>query len=274
MKAYLILMEKGFIIGLGKILPGVSGGMLAISMGLYEQIIHAISYLFHDFKNHFRFLFVLGIGAIISITSASNVIKEALDHFYFPTMMLFIGLILGGIPGILKKVVKFSFRRFILMIVMFFIILGVTLLGGSHKELLFDWDILSFFVLMGIGIIDAATMVIPGISGTAILMMIGFYPTFILCLGTIFQIKMLPYNIMIMLPFGIGMVLGVFILSRMVDYLFRHYKDDTYSAIVGFALSSIVSLFIQMLSNSSMIFGWSGILFFLVGCFLGYVFDK
>ena len=102
MKEKLILILKGIIIGAGKIIPGVSGGMLAITLNVYDKGIKAISDFFKDIKGNLIFLSTIGIGILISIISVSKVIKYALDLYYLPTMLLFIGLIIGGIPSIIE----------------------------------------------------------------------------------------------------------------------------------------------------------------------------
>lgn len=103
MRYFFNLYIKGVIIGIGKIIPGVSGSVLAMSLGIYEEAIKAINHFFKDISRHFKFLFVVGLGIITSVVLTSNIIKYFLNHFYLPTMLLFIGLIIGGISLFLKK---------------------------------------------------------------------------------------------------------------------------------------------------------------------------
>ena len=95
MKNILILIFKGMIIGVGQIIPGVSGGMLAISLGLYEKGVDAISNIFSDLKDNVKFLCSVGFGVVISVIIFSKIIKYLLINFYLHTMLLFIGLIFG-----------------------------------------------------------------------------------------------------------------------------------------------------------------------------------
>ena len=104
MKENIKLILKGFVIGLGKIIPGVSGAMLAITMGVYETGLRAISNLTKEFKQHFKFLLFLGIGIVLAIVLGSKVVVYCLDKFYLPTMLLFIGMIVGGIKPLFKEV--------------------------------------------------------------------------------------------------------------------------------------------------------------------------
>ena len=99
-----MLIIKGFILGVCKIIPGVSGGMVAITLGLYDKGIEAINNFFKDVKKNTLFLGQLGLGLLIAIFVFSKIINYALDHFYLPTILLFIGLIIGGVPNLFKKV--------------------------------------------------------------------------------------------------------------------------------------------------------------------------
>lgn len=274
MKDMFVLMVKGFLIGIGKIIPGVSGGMIAISMGLYEKMIYAVGYLFHDFKRNVQFLLVLGIGAVLAIVVGSRVIEWSLARFYIPTMFLFIGLIMGGIPGIAGRVGGWGLRHYFLFGVMLSLVLFLTFFRGNRDELMFDQGVLSFFSLVGIGFMDASTMVIPGISGTAIMMMIGFYSTFLSCLSTIFDLSLFSYNMMILIPFGTGVILGVFLISRMIAYFFRYYATETYASITGFAVSSVICLFLQTFSVGFDFSFLIGIAFLLFGYLGGRILDK
>ena len=115
------LIIKGFIIGLGKIIPGVSGSMLAISLGIYEEIIEKISSITKNFRKNIEYLAKISIGIILAIILTSKIIVKCLNHYYFPTMLLFIGLITGGIPNQLKKT-KLKIGKTIISIII--IILG------------------------------------------------------------------------------------------------------------------------------------------------------
>ena len=100
----LILLIKGFIMGIANIIPGVSGGTLALTLGIYEDFINAISHFFSDLKKNIKFLVPVFIGMGLSIVTMSNVISYALDKAPIPTAMFFMGLVLGGIPMLYGKV--------------------------------------------------------------------------------------------------------------------------------------------------------------------------
>ena len=99
----IILIIKGLIIGFAKIIPGVSGAILAISMGVYDKGINAITCFFKDIKENSRFLFFIGIGIFISMIIGSNIVYYLLDNYYLITMLFFLGLIFGSTPKIFNK---------------------------------------------------------------------------------------------------------------------------------------------------------------------------
>ena len=101
---FLTLLLKGFIIGIAKIIPGVSGALIAISFGIYEKAIKAISNFFENPINNFLFLFPIGLGVLLSISLTSGLILYFINNYYFPTILLFIGLIMGGIPSLINNI--------------------------------------------------------------------------------------------------------------------------------------------------------------------------
>lgn len=249
MKEKIILILKGIIIGAGKIIPGVSGGMLAITLNVYDRGVEAISEFFKDIRKNFTFLFTIGIGVLISILSISKVIKYMLNSHYLPTMLLFIGMIVGGLPSIVNEAKKEkNLRNIIIMLIPFLIIfllsISSNIIGNSSARNV------SFLPLVLIGIVDAITMIIPGISGTAILMMLGYYDMIITSFSTLTDFKLLSYNIQIIIPFGIGLVFGVIILSKIINYLLNKHKISSYYAIIGFTISSILMLLGETLKNN------------------------
>lgn len=249
MKEKLILVLKGIIIGAGKIIPGVSGGMLAITLNIYDKGIKAISEFFKDIKNNLTFLCTIGIGILISIISVSKVIKYTLDYYYLPTMLLFIGLIIGGIPSIIKEVKsEKSLKNIIIMLIPFVLVFILSITStlfnsGVEKEV-------SFIPLILMGVVDAITMIIPGISGTAILMMFGYYDIVITSFSALTNFSLLSSNLKVLIPFGIGLLLGTIVLTKIINYFLEKHRISSYYAIIGFSLSSVLLLLAETLKNS------------------------
>ena len=124
------LIIKGFIIGIGKIIPGVSGAMLAITLGEYEKIIEAISNIKKNTIKNTKYLSTIGIGIILAITLTSKIIVKCLNMHYFPTMLLFIGMIIGGIPKIIKETkpkIKDILLSVIILLILFLIIKNLNI---------------------------------------------------------------------------------------------------------------------------------------------------
>lgn len=263
-----ILFIKGMVIGIGKVIPGVSGAVLAMALGVYEKAIKAVNNFFKGTRENLKFLMILGLGIITAITLISNVIKVFLNQFYLPTMLLFIGLILGGISLFLEefKDKKMSKSDISLAVIVFVLMLLLTFLGKGNTTTFFV-NINEFVLFLILGIIEAVTMVIPGISGTAIHMLVGCYEKIIDLFSNIFNLD----KIGILIPFGIGVVIGGLITVKLMDYLFNHHKMKTYMVIIGFSLSSTLLLIVETLNNnysvSHIIIG----LFFLV---LGYILSR
>lgn len=241
-----MLVLKGIVIGIGKIIPGVSGSMLAISMGIYQKLIDSVNNLLKNPRENTKFLLKISIGVIISIIFFSNLIASALDRYYIITMFLFIGLIIGGLDDIKVKIDKKNNN------IVFISFIIVTILGliNIDNEVVITSSLLNFIFFVFVGFIDALTMVIPGISGTATLMMIGAYNTLIETYSNILDLSLLSQNIKILLPFAIGMIIGIIITVKIVNWLFKHHTSKTYSAILGFSASTIILMGIRCINTS------------------------
>lgn len=244
------LVFKGFIVGLGKIIPGVSGALLAISMGIYDAALEAISHFFKDIKKNVTFLLPLGLGLILAIIFCSNIIAYLINHHYFVTMLLFLGLILGGVPSLLKTYSQAKFNRKDYGVIL--IVVTLTLLCW----LIFKWSSLSMgniadnslLYWLIIGCVDAATMIIPGISGTAIFVMLG-------CYNNLINVYSNPLsNLDSLIPFFIGLGITVLILTRIITWLFKNCQKSMYMLVIILLFISIISLITSIFSYPFSIF--------------------
>ena len=245
MKDKIILVIKGFFFGIANIIPGVSGGTLALTMGIYEDLISSISHFFTNIKKSLAFLIPLGIGAILSILLMSKLISLCLDKFPFPTTLFFIGLILGGIPLLTKKIrnIKLKPLNILLFLMTFGLIIGMSFLKeGSNVISLANPSIIMYLLLFLVGVIAAATMVIPGVSGSFVLMLLGFYKPIVNIISDLTNFSNLGHNISILVPFGIGVLIGIILVSKLLEYLFSKFEVPTYYAILGFIIASVITL--------------------------------
>lgn len=268
------LIIKGFVVGLGKIIPGVSGGMLAMSLGVYEKGIQSVSHFFSDPKKNSLFLGMLGIGALFSITFLSGIIDFSLEHYYLPTMLLFIGLMLGGFSSIKKEVEGTNYKQYLTYLLLPFLLMMVLEFYKSDTIFVFDGSLKSYFFMFLFGMIDAITMIVPGISGTAILMLFGCYDMLLETFSHMLDLSQLFVSIKILLPFGMGMFIGVLLTIKLVSYLLEKHSISFYYIIISFFLSSIFLLLLQTLKQNypvgAIIFG---VLCFIIGYFSSKMFD-
>lgn len=240
-----MLFIKGMIIGLGKIIPGVSGSMLAISMGVYDTLIHSVNTFFKDIKNNFSFLLKIGLGIILSIILFSNIILNCLNKYYIITIFFFAGLILGSLSSFKNEVVK----KKAIIIISFFLMLLLGFFTYNNEITISDIKILYIYFFIS-GFIDAITMVIPGISGTAVLMMFGTYDEVVLSLSRLLDLSELANNIKILLPFSLGLFVGVIVTVKIVDYLFRKQKMTIYNIILGIGYSNVVLMLFRCINTN------------------------
>lgn len=273
----IVLGIKGFFIGLANIIPGVSGGTLALTLGIYEQLISCISHIFKNLKENIKFLLPIAIGAIIAIISLSHVISFSLENYVLPTILFFIGAILGGLPMLLKKVKgsKLSISNVLVFLITFSIIILLLFLNSDNVVSFENMHIINYILLFIVGIITSATMVIPGVSGSAVLMTIGYYKPVIDVIKDITNFSNLANNLMILIPFGIGVVVGILLIAKLLEFLFKNYEVKTYYGVLGFIISSIFAIIYQnLIINSSFVFTIPsliiGIILFILGFGIAY----
>ena len=245
MKDKIILVLKGMLIGVANIIPGVSGGTLMITLGLYEEVIDTISHFFKNFKKNLKFVIPLGIGMVLAILLLSKLISLCLDKYPFPTTFFFIGLILGGIPLLWRKTsaAKKKMSNWLVFLITFAIVFAFAFLkSGDFVVDLNSLTPVGYITLFIVGIISAATMVIPGISGSFVLMMLGYYEPIVNTIKDLTKFDLLGHNLLILIPFGIGIIVGIVLVAKLIEYLLRKYPVKTYYGVLGFVLASIVAI--------------------------------
>ncbi|HIT65262.1 MAG TPA: DUF368 domain-containing protein [Candidatus Ventrimonas merdavium] len=249
---------KGMLIGIANIIPGVSGGTMALSMGIYDKLIGAVSNLFKDFKKSVMTLLPILIGCAIGIIGFTYIIEYLLTNHTYLTCMAFIGLILGGLPMLVRQLRDKLAKRggsigvsgAIAFLALFAVAVAMPLLGSDEAALTTLTASPGMMVsLFFIGIIASATMVVPGVSGSMVLMILGYYYGI---LGSIknfleglkaFDFAAMFHEAMLLVPFGIGVLLGIFLIAKLITFLFERYGVQTYCAILGLILSSPFAIF-------------------------------
>lgn len=274
MKEKIFLVLKGFVIGIANIIPGVSGGTLAITLGIYENLIKAISHFFSNIKENLKLLIPIFIGMVLSLAILSNVIGYSLEHYPIPTTLFFVGLILGGLPLLVKHIKgkEKSISNWIVFLITFLIVAVFAFLkSGNAMVDLSNLSIGGYLLLFIVGVVAAATMVIPGISGSFVLMLLGYYEPIINIIREFTKFKNFTSNFIILAVFGFGVLLGIIVIAKIIEYLLEKQPIKTYYGIIGFVLASIISIIIPLLELEFVISQVIiGIILLLIGMVIAY----
>lgn len=287
---FIVDILKGILIGVANIIPGVSGGTMMVSMGVYENIIGAVNNLFKQFKKSVITLLPLGIGLVLGIAIFSFVIPFCLEEYPFPTSFCFIGLIMGGVPSIVKPAKeslekegkKLSVGHILIFAAFFALAVGMAAMNETETSTAaFDLNPGFMLILFIIGVVAAATMVIPGVSGSLVLMILGVYSGIMNSISGFisgvlsFDWNAILYNTGILAPFGIGVVVGIFAVAKLIEWLFAKYRSLTYSGILGLIIASPIAIILKMgTKNINTVTVILGIILLVAGAWFTYWFGK
>lgn len=282
-KENIILGVKGFIMGIANIIPGVSGGTLALTLGIYERFIGAISHFFSNLKENIKFLLPIAIGLCLAILSMSRVIDYSYEHFPIPTTLFFVGLVIGGIPMLYHKVKGKKegkqISSWIILLMTFSLVIVMAfadqLFGTTAKVNLSGLDLWGYIILFFVGMIAAATMVIPGVSGSLVLMLLGYYYPILKVVKSLTKFENLGENIMIAGIFGIGVLVGIVLISKIIEFLLKKFETKTYYGVLGFIFASILAIPISTYNEvENLVFSVPqiliGIIFMAIGGLIAY----
>lgn len=253
---HLYILVAGIVFGLANVIPGVSGGTMAVVFGLYERLIDLVANLRTKWRKELPFILVFGLGAGIGILAFGKLMKWILANYPTEANAFFIGIILGSIPMLVRLTFKqgkkwhVSLANILPMLITFGIMIPMALTDTSGaKEAATAAQVTRFdlgYSLMCVlyGIIAISTMIIPGISGSFVMLLMGFYGTII---GAVADL-----NFLVLIPFAIGCLIGLFSVTKLIKWLLAKYAEPSYSAILGFVFGSILCIFP----------GWSAMLAF------------
>lgn len=270
------LIFIGFVIGVSNIIPGVSGGTMMMSLGIYEKLLDVVCNFFKDLKENVKFLAVLLFGVLISVVLGSRVITYCFDKYLETTVLFFVGLIIGGIPMLLSNVKKekINIYKIICFVIPFMIVMFMTFSNGNSSDVSFDLLGLSgYLYLFFVGILSAGTMVIPGLSGSFLLVLIGYYNPILNAIKEFTAFNNIISNGLVLGCFGFGILLGLLLTIKLLSYLLDKYRVNTYYGILGFVFASVVSIIYTNVSFSVVMSPWLmiiTILLFVCGLFTTY----
>lgn len=238
---------KGAIIGIANIIPGVSGGTMAVSMGIYDKLIHCITHLFSEFKKSVTFLIPIFIGAGIGLVGLSFLIEYFFQVAPLETNLLFVGLIVGGLPTMWKRVKGHSihFGHIVACLLFFAVVVGMAALGnGEGTDVVLQPGFGTAVTLFFIGIIAAATMIIPGVSGSMVLLILGFYNPIVEEINNFIRALIaldfdaLLRGVLLFVPLGLGVIAGIFGVAKLIEIVFEKWPLLAYWGIIGLIVAS------------------------------------
>ena len=271
---------QGMVVGIANIIPGVSGGTMMVAMGLYDKLIHAITHLKSEFKESLKLLVPIFLGAAIAIVALSRLFEFLLTNYPIPTNFAFCGLIAGSLPFIFKKVKghAVSVGKGVCFVIFFAVVILMAVMGetsGNAADVSFGF--INVVKLLVVGIIAAATMVIPGVSGSMMLMLLGYYDTILKTINRFmdvliaFDIQDILVQCGILIPFGIGVILGIFLIAKLIEFIFSKAEIHAYYAIIGLILASPIAILLKTdWSDFSVLMLVTGIITFVLGWFVSY----
>lgn len=242
---YFKIFMKGIFMGIADAIPGVSGGTIALLLGIYEELITTISNIKISLfkiltkdglsvfwkKGNLGFLFPLLIGIIASLIVFVNIAQYFLDSFPLLVWSFFTGLIIATSYVIFKKIENFKLKEFILVIIAGISLILFTKISNNDGLSSTDFSIIYIFVC---GLVASSAMILPGISGSLVLVILGVYEYMIESL--------INYNFYIISTFVIGAIIGLLLLSKILNKLFLRHKDYTFSIMLGLVIGSVVNI--------------------------------
>lgn len=239
------------VIGIANIIPGVSGGTMMVSMGIYDKLIHCVTHLFSEFKKSLAFLLPIALGMGIAIVGSSFGLEYLFATFPIQTNLLFIGLILGGLPAIWKNVKgnKVKPGHIVAGLLFFALVVGMAIMGESEGNAAdLSFGLVNVLKLFGVGVVAAATMVIPGVSGSMMLLLMGYYNPIINSINDFFRslaardMDGILRGFGILVPFGIGVIVGIFLIAKLIEIIFEKCPLYAYWAIIGLIVASPIAI--------------------------------
>ncbi|MFD2760104.1 DUF368 domain-containing protein [Lentibacillus juripiscarius] len=230
---------RGILMGTSDVIPGVSGGTIAVLLGIYDRLIASINGLLSkDWKKQLGFLIPLGTGIVIAIFSLSNLIQWLFDHYPKPLQFFFLGLILGILPYLFHQAdAKNSFKtKHVLLLLIGTAIVGsMAFLSAGEGTAIEDKTLSTYILLLSSGFIASSAMILPGISGSLILMIIGVYQTIINGISNL--------QLDVVAVVGIGIVLGIAVMSKIINFFLANYRAATFALVIGLVVGSIFVVF-------------------------------
>lgn len=242
---------KGVVIGIANAIPGVSGGTMMVIMKVFDRLMGAVSLNLKKLKENFVFLLTILIGMAIGIILTSKVLNICFENYFVQTQFFFMGVVLGSLPMIYKEATKegkLKPMHLIPFAIGIGVIIGVTVVSQSMDNAVIETlTVGNFFYLVTVLIIAAAAMIMPGLSGSLVLLILGGYQTAINAVDTM--------NIPIIIPMAIGGVIGVVLCAKVITICMKKWRKGTYSVILGLIVGSFYAIWPRETTSTEIING-------------------
>lgn len=229
---FLFQILQGTLVGLGAVLPGISGGVLCVIFGIYKTIMEFLADPFRKLKTHFPKLFPYGIGAVIGFLGIAKLLAFLLEQYEAPSVCLFIGLIAGMLPSLFREAgeqgrdKKSYISLIIAMVAIFALLISLKVLSVEITPS-FVWYLFCGFCL-------ALSVIAPGMSFSTLLMPLGLYQPFVDGISS--------FDFSVLIPAGIGALATVILFAKAVDALFTHHHSIAFHAIIGVVIAATVMI--------------------------------
>ncbi len=238
---FILAVLYGLVFGIANIIPGVSGGTMLVVFGCYDKVCGALSLNFREIKKNIVFLIFFGLGTVTGIVGFAFVISWLFENYPTEAYMFFMGLIAGSVPLIIRNAtVKEKFRPvcaipFVLSLVL---VVGLAMLEGASagtSAVTSATGVPAMLLFIAAGFVAAVAMIIPGVSGSFIMVLFGTYQP------VIASIKAL--DLAIIIPTAIGVIGGIILGARFISFLLAKYRLMVFSAILGLVAGSLYAVF-------------------------------
>ncbi len=240
---------KGLAIGVAFIIPGVSGGTMAVLLNLYDKIINSINNLTKKLVASLKILLPIILGAILAILICWYPFKLAFEHIMIVMVTLFAGFILGGMPGVFDKIKGKKVKPIYIIVMLIAIVFAVAL---GALSVLFEFNIQSLYdsrpwwlyiLILLAGIASSIALVVPGVSGSMIMIVLGFYTPTLNLIDNFLAWTDVWASISILATLAIGVILGIILASKAMAALLRRFRTGTFYAIIGIIIGSLVAIY-------------------------------
>lgn len=244
-KDFLVNTAKGAAIGVAMIIPGVSGGTLAVLLKVYDKMIDSIGNLRKHFLESVKFLFPILLGAVLAFAAALIPLNKALEYAPFPTMLLFAGLMAGSCPKLFSDDRKNGFKKtdVIAIALPLIAVIGICFIPGlKEADLSASMQWYGYILVAIIGVVASCALVVPGISGSMLLMIFGYYEPVLGLFSAIFKTPL--HALGVLACFALGVIVGFFTIAKLMQLLLKKFPRVTGWAIFGFVVGSIPAVII------------------------------